>query len=310
MKAAMSRPPHDRRPGTIGRRITGSLLELGIKAYGSAAVVSVALSDAETIGGKIYDALAAVPNLVERYRQAKYVYDHAEEIQSALDYVHQHAPDARQLETAVQKSSEALDGIRMMFGEVDQAKEAAAEIFNLDSPTSFLDTASQVGEHLGNAWSAMPDLDALTHLEDVAQKATPMLHYLSNMDLDFTRIYEGLLCFVDNFARDEIGGTLAVMGAAFAIAFALGTGAGFWGRRGRPGILVRTLQGWGARLFPDWYVHNLEAALGRSLYAAAHERIQGDIVADPQNALDPEAHQKLELYFERRLREKSVAAAS
>jgi len=73
----------------------GSLFAFGIRAYGAAAAVSVALSDAETVGGKGYDALNAVPNLMERYHQATYVVDHREEIQNAIELVHQHAPDAR-----------------------------------------------------------------------------------------------------------------------------------------------------------------------------------------------------------------------
>ena len=44
------------------------------------------------------------------------------------------------------------------------------------------------------------------------------------------------------------------------------------------------------------------------LYAVARGRIQRDIVSDPQEALDPEALQALERYFERRLREKPSAA--
>ena len=64
----------------IRRRVIGSLLELGIKAYGAAAAVSVAFSDAETAGGKFHDAIAAVPNLTERYREAKYAVDHRAEM--------------------------------------------------------------------------------------------------------------------------------------------------------------------------------------------------------------------------------------
>jgi hypothetical protein len=307
MKAAEKRPPLYRRPGEIGRRITGSLLELGIKAYGTAAVASVALSDAETVGGKLYDALAAVANLMERYRQAKYVFDHAEEIQAALEYVHQHAPDARQIETAVLRSSETLDRIETVFSEIKLAKAALPNF----SPDDFhFGDPAQVFEHARRAWEAIPDGEAIAHLSDVAQNVPPVLNYFLSLDIDFAALYAGLLCVVDNFARDEITGTLGVMGAAFGIAFALGMGAGFWGRRGRPGILVSTLQRWGARLFPDWYVRNLEEALGRPLYAVARQRIQRDIVTDPQKALDPEAHQELERHFERRLREKSVAAGS
>ena len=43
------------------------------------------------------------------------------------------------------------------------------------------------------------------------------------------------------------------------------------------------------------------------LYAVARERIQRDIVADPQEALDPEALQALERYFESRLPENPTA---
>lgn len=308
MQTALKRPPLYRRPEEIGRRIAGSLFELGIKAYGTAAAVSVALSDAETVGGKAYDALAAVPNLMERYRQARYVYDHAEEIQAALDYVHQHAPDTRQLETAVRKSSEALRGIEAMFSEISQAKDTLASI--VTSPGDILALTWQAFAHLGRALEARPDLESIAHLADVARNVPPFLSRLDLLDIDFPRIYGGLLSVMDNFASDEIAATLGVMAAAFGLAFALGLGAGFWARRGRPGFLVSTLQRWGARVFQGWYVRNLEAALGWPLYAVARQRIQGDIVADPQAALDPEAHQKLERYFERRLREKPAATGA
>jgi len=91
----------------IRRRVIGSLLELGIKAYGAAAAVSVAFSDAETASGKLHDAVAAVPNLTERYREAKYALDHRAEIQTALEYVHRHAPDPQQLETAARDGSDS-----------------------------------------------------------------------------------------------------------------------------------------------------------------------------------------------------------
>ena len=48
--------------------------------------------------------------------------------------------------------------------------------------------------------------------------------------------------------------------------------------------------------------------MSRPLYAVARERIQRDIVADPHKALDPEALQELERYFERRLRDKPTAS--
>ena len=288
MATALIRPSRYR-GREVGRRGIGFLLELGVKAYGAAAAVSVALSDAETVGGKADDALAAVPNLMERYGDAKYVVDHREEIRAAVDYVHQHAPDAQQLETASQESSETLARIETTYSEVFQARDAIADLNPLEA-----------AGHVRGAFAAMPDLDSIRRLADVAESVTPVVR---QAEVLVPRIYGGLLTVTDNFARDEIAATLGVMGAALALAYVLGTAIGFWARRGRPGMIARTLQRLGARSFRGWYVGNLEHALSPPLYAAARERIQSDIVADPQKALDPEALEELELYFERRLRE-------
>ena len=195
-----------------------------------------------------------------------------------------------------------LDGIATMLSEFDQGKEALANISYLKA----WEGAQEASEHFGRAWEARPDLDSIRHLADVAKDVAPFVTQVDAL-VDFPRIYGGLLAVVDNFASDEIAATLGVMGAAFGLAFALGMGVGFWARRGRPGFIARTLQSWGARLFRRWYVRNLEYALSRPLYAAARERIQSDIVADPTKALDPETLQELERYFDRRLREKPTA---
>ena len=280
------------------------MLEWGLKAYAAAAALSVALSDAETVRGKGYDALNAIPNLVERYRQAKYVVEHRKQVQAALDYAHEHAPDPRQLETAVQKSSETLDRIRTTYSEVTQAKDAFVSI----RPTNILERLPRVKEHVETAWAAKPSLDSIEHLSERAQNVETFLKQLGLEDPYVRSAYADLLTVMDNFASDEIVATLAVMGAAFALGYILGMAAGYWGRRGRPGFIAGTLQRWGTRHFKDWYVQNLEYAMSWPLYAVARERIQRDIVADPQEALDPEALQALERYFERRLPENPTAS--
>ena len=276
-----------------------------MKAYGAAAAVSVALSDAETVRGKGYDALNAIPNLMERYRQAKYVVEHREQVQAALDYAHEHAPDPQQLETAVQKSSETLDRIRTTYSEVTQAREAFASI----RPTNLLESVPRVKEHVQTAWAAKPSLDSIEHLGDQAQNVEALLTQLNLQDPTVRRVYADLRSVMDNFASDEIAATLAVMAAAFTLGYILGMTAGYWGRRGRPGFIAGTLQRWGTRHFSDWYVVNLEYAMSWPLYTVARERIQRDIVADPQEALDPDALQALERYFERRLRENPTASS-
>lgn len=280
----------------IRRRTVGWLAEVGIKAYGAGAAVSVALSDAETIAGKAEDAALAVPNLLERYRDAKYIVEHREEIESAVDYVNQHAPDSEEVEAAAGESAETLEDIDKTFTEIDQAMDAFPSLNPLDwNPT-------EAAGHVREAWNAMPDLGSIRELAGVADQVSP---FVREVEVLIPVFYGGLLTLMDNFASDEIASTILVMGAALGIAYVLGTGAGFWARRGRPGLLARTLQGLGARRHRDWYVDNLAYALGRPLYTAARERIQDDIVADPQQALDPEALRALARHFERRLGEEA-----
>jgi hypothetical protein len=295
MTVVLKRPLY-RRPEEIARRAIGSLLEFGIKAYGAAAMVSVGLSDAETAGGKSYDAVKAVPNLTERYREAKYVVDHRQEIERAIDYVHDNTPDPNQLETAARQSSETLGRITTTYSE---ANRAWGDLISI-RPHNVMQKLPQAKEHFDRAWGAKPNLDSIGRLADQVQEVTPFLRQLKALDIDFPRLYGNLLSVLDNFASDEIGATLGVMAAALAVTYALGTGAGFWGRRGRPGFVAATLQRLGARLFRGWYIRNLEYALGRNFYAVARDRIQRDIVADPARTLDPEALEELEQYFKSR----------
>lgn len=305
MSAVLKRRPLYRRPEEIGRRVVASVVEFGVKAYGVAAAVSVALSDAETVGGKAYDAVNAVPNLMERYDQAKYVVDHQEEYRAALDYVHDHGPDPRQLETAVQKSTQTLESLTTTYSEVTLAWGTFTSI----RPNNVLERLPRAKEHFDKAWAAKPDVDSIQRLADEADGVALFLRQLDLLDIDFRGLYADLLSVMDNFASDEIAATLGVMGAAFALAWCLGMAVGFWGRRGRPGLIAGILQRRGTHHFRDWYVGNLEYAMGRPLYVVARERIQSDIVANPDEALDPEALETLERYFELRLREKTTASS-
>ncbi|WP_435744730.1 hypothetical protein [Nocardioides sp. SYSU DS0663] len=278
-----------RRPD-LGRRIVGSLGELAVKAYGAAAVISVAFSDAETVGGKVEDAVAAVPNLMERYRDVKYVAEHREELQGALDYVDQNAPDAEQLLATAEEGSRTLDDLDTTIRELDEAREALADV----SFGNAFDTVREVAGHLVDAGAAIPDLDSLRLLTDAAEDLAP---FVAQADVLGSRVYESLLLVADNFASDEVATTLLVMAASFVVAYLVGAVIGFWGRRGLPGFVARTLQAAGARVYRGWYVRHAAYALTPPVYEAARERFQRDLVADPQQALDAEAFVELERYF-------------
>jgi hypothetical protein len=275
----------------FGRRVFGFFLAFGIKAYGTAAAVAVALSDAETVSEKGDAAINAVPSLLDEYRDAKYVFEHREEIQTAVDYVNENAPDRSELQRAAEESTETLAGIGSTYDDVLRAREALTDDLNP------LDAAGP----LRDAWEGRPELSSIQDLAEMAGQVSP---FVDQVQVLIPVFYGGVLTVMDNFASDELGGTLGVIGAALVLAWILGTAVGFWARRGRPGLVAYILQGWGAHLFRDWYVRHLEYALGRPLYLAVRERVQRDVVADPEGALDPEGFQELERYFERRLGER------
>jgi hypothetical protein len=274
-----------------GRRAIGWLGEVGFKAYGAAAAASVALSDSETIGGKSQDAVGAVSNLMDRYRAAKYVTEHREEIRDALDYLRDHTPPQSELAETVDRSSETLRDLETVSTEIEAARAAVGDMGLLN----FRVKADELLDHLGSAWAARPDSDALGDLAAAADQASP---YVDQVREVVPVYYGSVFALVDNFARDEIVGTLAVMGFAFAIAFAIGQAFGFWARRGRPGLIARTLQRWGARRYRDWYASDPERTLSQPLYAAALEGVRRDLVADLRDTLDPGALRQVEQYLE------------
>jgi hypothetical protein len=295
--------PLYRRPEELARRVLGAVVAFLLKAYGAAAALSVALSDAETVGGKAYDAVHAVPNLTERFGQAKYVVEHRDQVQATLDYARDHAPDPEQLDSAVRRSSETVERISTTYDEVTAAKDAILGI----RPTNLLENVPQVKEHVQAAWAGRPSLESIRDLEVQAQNAQTFLTQLNLQDPVVRKIYGDLRSVLDNFASDEVAATLGVMAAALALAWVVSTAVGFWSRRGRPGLIAWALQRWGARHFRPWYARNLEYAMGGPMYAVARERIQRDLVEDPAATLDPEALAELERWFERR---RAVAPAS
>jgi hypothetical protein len=267
-----------------GRLVVGALVEIGIKAYGAGAATAVALSDAETIRGKAEDAVKAVPNLMDQYHQAQYVVDHREQIQSAITYLNEHTLPQDELQSSMSRSTETLSSIETTYSEIGDAREALSGFPN----------PKDAYDNIKAAWDAKPDLDSIEHLVEVAGQVRPLV---DEVDVLVPVYYGGMLNLMDNFASDEAVSTIVVMAVAFGLAAVIGRAAGFWVRRGRPGLFARVLQSLGARRFRHWYVGNLPTALGPGLHAAARERFQREIVADPETALDPETLQELELYF-------------
>lgn len=273
-----------RRRLELGRLVVGGLLVLVIKAYGAGAAVAVLLSDAETLGGKVDAAVAAVPTLVEEYQRAEYLVENRDEIRDAVDNLRD-GPDREEVERTLAESSETLDDVTTTFDALDRARDAG-----FGDPLDAVEAAQ-------DAWEARPSLDALRELEDAAEQLGPVA---DEVEVLLPAYYGGIATVNDNLAGDELASTLTVMAAALATAFVVAQAVGFWVRRGRPGLLARALQRLGARTFRGWYVRHAPYALGDPVYAAARERVERDLVDDPEATLDPATLRALESWLRRR----------
>lgn len=279
-----------RRRLELGRLLLGSVVETVIKAYGAGAAASVALSDSETVGGKAGDAVRAVPNLADKLHEARYLIDHREQIQAAITYLNEHTIPQEELQRSADQSVATLGSIETTYDEVGQARD----VLELDGIRGTFDNVREAIGHIGNAYDARPDLDSIRQLADVAEQLGP---FADQVNVLIPVYYGNFFTLTDNFAGDEIVGTLGVMAAALGIALVLAHAVGFWVRRGRPGLVAVLLQALGARVYRPWYVRNLPYALSPPLYDAAREHLQREIVADPERALDPETLQQLEQWF-------------
>jgi hypothetical protein len=270
--------------------LLGSALETAIMAYGIGAVAAVALSDAETAGGKASDAVRAVPSLAEEYDRARYVVDHREQIQAAVTYLNEHTLPQDELQRTADESARTLDAIDTTYDELGRARD----VLEIDGITGTLDNVRDAIGYVGNAYSARPDLGSLEQLAGVADQVGP---FAEQVDVLIPVYYGTFFNLTDNFAGDEIVSTVFVMAMALLVAAVVGRAVGFWVRRGRPGIIAQLLQALGARVFRPWYVSNLPWALTPPLYDAAREHLQNEIVADPEQALDAETLRELEDWF-------------
>ena len=282
-----------RRRVELGRLLLGSVLEWLVKAYGAGAALSVALSDSETFGGKVGDAVRAVPNLVDKVHEARYVIGHREEIQAAVTYLNEHTLPQDELQRTADESMRTLASIETTYDEVGAARDA----LQFDGISGTLDNVREAIGHIGNAYDGRPDLDSLRQLAEVADQVGP---FRQQVDVLIPVYYGNFFTLTDNFAGDEIVSTVFVMALALAVAAVVGRAVGFWVRRGRPGIITQLLQALGARVYRPWYVANVPWAITPPLYDAAREHLALEIRDDPEAALDAETLRAVEDWLARR----------
>ncbi|KRF00617.1 hypothetical protein ASG88_09110 [Nocardioides sp. Soil777] len=262
--------------------LLGAALEIFFKAWGAAAAIAVAFSDAQTWAGKIREGLAAVPTLTEEYRRTQYVVEHRAQIEDAIDHLNTQTPPQAEMEASIERSRETLDELQIF-------DERVAEASDLD----YLKFWANIGD-FRDAWEAIPERESLRQLIEVTGPAVEQARVL------VPTYYGGILTLTDNFSREERGSTITAMAVLVAVMFLLGRAVAFAVRRGRPGFIAQALQWLGARTFPRWYSHNVAYALNKPLYAHARTQVHRELMADPHAALDPESFRELEDYFAER----------
>lgn len=270
--------PYSRRLD-ISLLVTGALLSFLATAYGAGAALAVLLADAETPRQKAEAAIAAVPTLIDEWRDLQFVVDNREEIRDAVDYLEQNTPPRAQLEQQAADGAETLRDIEETYAEAAAALDAAGDLRIFDA----VDSARA-------ALSSRPDLDELSRLADTAEQVGPVVE---EVQILLPVYYSGLATVNDNLADDELAATVGVMVGSLAAGFVVSHLFGFLFRRGRPGLVARTLQRLGARLFPGWYARNFRYALGGPVHEAARRRFRQDLLADPARVLDAAERERL-----------------
>lgn len=243
----------------IKRIPTSVALGWGSGIAGGAGAGGVLLGKGETFMQKVGDAVTAVPkgfvNLVKHYMNAP---EYARQTNDALEYLKERGPEVA---SELNRSSVLLQ---------NGARQAGRATDLLREGQDYLTPGGEKGFDLQNAYYAFKDginqlESAVTSInagKDQAQEtAGPAIEALQNVDLN--PVLQALHNLADNVSGDEIGQTIAI-GASSVLAGYLGSQylRGYWGRRGRPGIVSRAVQRSGLKRFRDYFVKDPEKIAG------------------------------------------------
>ena len=128
-----------RRPEEVGRRFLGNFIECLGSTTATASAVSVAIGPGEGLDGKVRDALV-VPNVLDGYHRAKYIWDHQQQIADAADYLVAHTPE--QLQHMITKVEIANTKLHLFTKYVTLAKDNLVPTPVLSHASYWIDLAT------------------------------------------------------------------------------------------------------------------------------------------------------------------------
>jgi hypothetical protein len=243
--------PSKRVPASVGASI-------GLNIAGGAGAGGVLLGKGETILQKIGDAVTAIPrgvaNMVDHYIHAP---EYARKTNAALEYLKEQGPQVaeelgqagRHIQVGVNQAGRAMNDFSIAK---DQLLPGGQEF----DPSSAYQTLK---DGINTLEAAVENVNAGG--AQAQETAGPAIEALQDVDLN--PVMNALHNLADNVAPDEIAQTIAIGAGSVLAGYAASQYVrGYWGRRGRPGILARAVQRAGLRKYSNYFTKNPEQIAG------------------------------------------------
>jgi len=257
------------------RRMPAAIaLSIGSNLAGGASATGTFLGNGETLIQKISDAVTAIPkgikNTIEHYINAP---EYARKTSAALDYLKEQGPDV---------AEELARGGRYIEGGMNQAQRAVRD---LEQASDYISPGGDLPFDPQNALYSLRDginqletaaLSIDTGKDQLQNTAGPAIEALKDVDLN--PILQALYNLADNVAPDEFWQTLGIATGCVTTAYLASQYlGGYWGRRGRPGIVARFVQRKGLSKYRDYFTKNPEEIAGKE----AVEIIKNNLIKNP-----------------------------
>ena len=241
--------PKRRWPASVGASIFAS-------GAGLAGASGVFLGSGETLVQKAGNAVMAIPNMLSNLRHYLHLPEYIKKANLTAEYLREQGPAIADSLSYVGRKLEA--GASLAQKGLVELSEGFDNIMpggNFD-PIEGYNLLKSASNSLKVAKESIKDGG-----EQLQETAQPVVDALKEVDLN--PVMNSLYNLADNVAPDEIVQTLGIAAACVLTGYASSQYIrGYWGRRGRPGIVSRFIQKRGLRRFKDYYARHPDKIAG------------------------------------------------
>lgn len=261
------------------RWVAGSAAGAFAAAAFTASALGVAFGPGETLTGKAWDAVAAVPRVFSNLpfywsvvghpvRTARIVHEGYER----LEYAREHMPSAEDLDAGARALSSQAGRLELGESMIREGLDSIARRATLIP----LDGSLPVSSSLNTIRTGVRLLPAPDSLSAVARRGAALADATRAVleTLPYQETYDALMDALanldDNFAADERAATTLLIVLMLAATVTSPVAAHYWIRRGRPGLVATLVMRRGMAHWPDVYA---DEAKGWPIYARLKEEI-------------------------------------